>query len=145
MSARRCNIAAIALVLACFCASPASAATCEVNPQGVTFGTYDPLAILPHDGVGNINVRCDLLTGFTIELSSGNGTVENRRMHAGASQLRYNLFKGPARLAVWGDGGSGGVSAIGTNVNLPVYGRIPARQNVEARVYIDSITVTIIY
>lgn len=139
------QIAAIALALACFCASPARAATCEVNPQGVSFGAYDPLANFPHDGVGNINVRCNLVTGFTVVLSRGNGTVEDRHMLGAASRLRYNLYRSALRLSVWGETASDGVSALGTNVNLPVYGRIPARQNVEARVYADSITVTVIY
>lgn len=51
-----------------------------------------------------------------------------------------------ARLIVWGDGTTASnVSATGTNVDLPVYGRIPALQNLPANAYADSITVTISY
>ena len=127
------------------CTPEAMAASCEVNPQGVSFGNYDPLNIIPHDGVGNIHIRCDLLTGFTVSLGSGIGTVSDRQMIGGAPHLRYNLYKGPARLVVWGDSGASSVSAIGSNVNMPVYGRIPPRQNVPANAYVDVVVVTITY
>jgi spore coat protein U-like protein len=60
------------------------------------------------------------------------------------SQLAYNLYKDASRLLVWGDGG-GGVSSNGTNVDLTVYGRIPGAQNVQANVYVDSVTVTVAF
>ena len=48
------------------------------------------------------------------------------------------------RGLVWGDGG-GGVSSNGTNVDLTIYGRIPGAQNVQANVYVDSVTVTVAF
>jgi spore coat protein U-like protein len=81
---------------------------------------------------------------FTVSLSSGNGTIADRRMIGGAAQLSYNLYKDSSRVVIWGDG-AGGVSSIGTNVDLPVYGRIPASQNVPANVYLDAITVTVTF
>ena len=125
-----------------FGASAAAAAECNVSPQAVSFGNYDPLGGSAVDGVGNVNVSCDVQTGFTVSLGTGNGTVEDRRMTAPASQLAYNLYTDPSRLIVWGDGGSG-LSSVGTNVDLTVYGRIPGAQNVQASVYVDSVTVTV--
>ena len=124
-------------------AVPAAAgAACSVSAQGVAFGIYDPLDAFPVHGVGNVHVTCTLLTSFTVSLGPGNGTVANRRMSGGGAQLNYNLYKDAARLFVWGEG-SAGVSTIGTNVQLPAYGRIPAAQNVPANVYLDSVTVTV--
>ncbi len=123
--------------------SPAVAA-CGVNPQGVSFSGYDSLASTALDGTGNINIACDAPTAFTVALGTGAGSFESRRMTGGAEQLGYNLYSDSARQIVWGDGvTSGSVSASGTNVDLPVYGRIPARQNVAAGVYADSVTVTV--
>ncbi len=122
----------------------AAAGACNVSPQGVSFGNYEPLAHSALDGVGNINVSCDAPTSFTVSLGTGDGTVEDRRMTGGASQLAYNLYKDASRLLVWGDGG-GGVSSNGTSVDLTIYGRIPGAQNVPADVYADSVTVTVAF
>ncbi len=122
----------------------AAAAGCNVSPQGVSFGNYDPLGHSALDGIGNINVSCDAPTSFTVSLGTGNGTVADRRMTGAPSQLAYNLYKDASRLLVWGDGG-GGVSSNGTSVDLTVYGRIPGAQNVQPDVYADSVTVTVAF
>lgn len=129
-------------------AVPAAArAACSVTPQAVAFGGYDPLGASAVDGVGNINITCDTVTAMTVSLSSGGGTFADRRMIGGASQLGYNLYTNSSRVTVWGDGVGGGstVSANSSNVDLTVYGRIPASQNVPANVYTDTITVTVTY
>lgn len=128
--------------LALLAASTAASAACDVSPQAVAFGAYDPLSATSLDGVGNVQVTCDLLTSFVVSLGPGAGTVANRRMTGGAAQLNYNLYKDAARLFVWGEG-LAGVSTLGTNVQLTVYGRIPAGQTVPANVYVDSVTVTV--
>jgi len=143
MSAARLALVGLAAALSLAAASPAFAA-CSVAPQGVSFGSYDSLASTPLDGTGNINVACDTSTAFTVSLGPGAGTIGSRRMSSGASELLYNLYTGASRLVVWGDGFSGStVSATGTTVDLPVHGRIPARQNVPAASYADSVTVTV--
>lgn len=129
-------------------ALPAAAgALCTVSPQTVSFGTYDPLGVSALDGVGNINVTCDVVTAMTVSLSSGGGTFVDRQMTGGAAQLVYNLYTDSSRVVVWGDGIGGGstVSANSSNVDLAVYGRIPAGQNVPANIYTDTITVTVTY
>jgi len=130
-------------ILSLAAASPAFAA-CSVAPQGVSFGSYDSLASAPADGTGNINVACDTPTAFTVSLGPGAGSIGSRHMTSGANDLGYNLYTGASRQILWGDGVSGStVSASGTNVDLSVFGRIPARQNVPGASYADSITVTV--
>lgn len=127
--------------------APAAAATCSVSPQGVSFGSYDTLSPAPLDGVGNIGVSCDTVTAFTISLSAGGGSYSERLMTAGAAALPYNLYTDASRLTVWGDGsgGTGIVSMSATAHDFAVHGRIPARQNVVATTYVDTIFVTISY
>lgn len=122
----------------------AAGAACNVSAQGVAFGFYNPLSLAGLNGVGNVRVQCTLLTGFNVSIGPGSGTVADRRMNGGASQLRYNLFKDVDRLFIWGENNDG-LGTIGTTVDLPVYGRIPALQNVPANIYLDSIVVTITY
>lgn len=146
MTRLRLAFAALAGTLIAATAAPASAATCSVSSPGLAFGSYDALASSSLDGVGNINVSCDVSASFTIALSAGSGSFEQRLMTAGASQLGYNLYTDASRTTVWGDGITGNtVSATGDAVTVSVYGRIPARQNVPAGVYADSITVTVSY
>ncbi len=76
-------------------------------------------------------------------------------MHAGAITLNYNLFTDTARSVIWGDGlgGTGlasgsftvgpGVGNGSRQVVHPVYGRIPALQDVLDGAYTDTIIVTL--
>lgn len=67
-------------------------------------------------------------------------------MSSGAAQLGYNLYTSFSRSVVWADGIVGSsVSSSGTNVDLTIYGRIAAGQNVPAGAYVDAITVSITY
>ena len=125
--------------------TPARALSCAVTPQSVPFGNYDTLAPAPAEGVGTIRIACDADTAFTVSIGPGSGSYDARAMSNGAATLDYNLYTDATRLVVWGDGVTGGstVSGSGTSVDLPVYGRIPARQNVEAGSYSDVVTVTV--
>lgn len=137
------GLLALALALA---AAPAGAASCIVDPQSVAFGSYDPLDAAPLDSVGTIRVSCDSSASFSVALRGGGGSIDDRRMTSGADALHYNLYSNAARTALWGDGnGAGDVSATGATVDLDVYGRIPARQNVPAGTYVDSVTVTVTF
>lgn len=128
-------------------AAPAAAVTCTVTPQAVAFNAYDTLSASPSDGVGNVRVSCDSAASFTVSLSAGSGSYSQRIMTGGAGQLGYNLYTESARVSVWGDGlgATSNVSASGTTVDLAVYGRVPAQQNVAANSYGDTVTVTVSY
>lgn len=128
-------------------ASPAQGAVCSVSPQSVNFGAYNPLSSSALDGVGNISVSCDAPTSFSISLGTGAGSYASRILSSGANQLTYNLYTDSARLIVWGDG-AGGTSIVSTTSaggDFSVYGRMPARQNVPAGAYSDTIVVTVTY
>lgn len=124
----------------------ASAATCHVTPQAVSFGIYDPIGGPSIDGIGSVNVACDEPVDFAVTLTAGSGTFAERQMSSGAAQLGYNLYTNSSRTIVWADGIVGSsVSATGTNVDLTIFGRIPAGQNVPAGTYTDAVTATVIY
>ena len=70
-------------------------------------------------------------------------------MSNGPHQLHYNLYMDAAGTQVWGDGseasGTYMVNApkIGTDVSIPVYGRVHGRQSVPAGGYGDDIFVSL--
>jgi len=118
-----------------------------VNAQGVSFGSYNPFATIDLAGAGNIAVSCDLGLAYTITISAGRGTYAMRTMANGAYSLTYNLYTDPGRLLVWGDGtgatATAGRLATGVSINVPVYGRIHAGQNIGAGNYRDEVIVTV--
>lgn len=153
-----------AAVAALLCAGalgavPAAATQCSVQASAVEFGVYDPFSPAPSDSVGTITVTCGGLAGgavaYTIRIGTGgSGVYSPRAMRDGTTwQLGYNLFTGASRTLVWGDGtGASRVVADGYALqgrsvtrSYPVYGRIPARQNVAPGRYVDSLVITLEY
>ncbi len=133
---------------------------CSASASPVNFGGYNPLGGSPTDSTGNVAVTCQcilsicLVVGYNIQLSTGsNNTYLPRAMVSGANHLNYNLYTNAAHSTIWGNGTSSTVVVsdsfllgIGTATrNYPVYGRIPAGQNVTAGSYSDTITVTVNY
>jgi spore coat protein U-like protein len=84
---------------------------------------------------------------YSISLSSGSGTFAARSMTSGAYILSYNLYTTAARNVVWGNGAGAaatvGGTGSGSTMNIAVYGRLPAGQNVHPASYADSIVVTV--
>lgn len=135
-------------------------AECTVSASPTAFGGYSPFSAAPLDTAGNVAVSCSLLgvvsllVSYTISLSAGSSGVHaSRTMFSGGSVLGYNLYTNSARTTVWGNG-TGGTSTVSdgyvlglltTTRNYPVYGRIPAGQNVSAGLYADTITVQVDY
>ena len=125
----------------------------------VNFGTYNPSSGNNLTSTGNININnftncINLLqptaTNFTIKFSTGlSGNYSSRKMTNPlfpTIPLQYNLYTSVNNATIWGNGtgGSGTVSQTGTsNINIPIYGVVPARQNASIGSYSDSITVTI--
>jgi len=136
-----------AALLAATITFPLSAATCNLDIQGVSFGNYDFLSSQDLDGVGHVTVTCDVSTSYTIALSQGNGTYAVRLMNSGPHQLAYNLYTDVSHTTVWGDGSSGStvVNGNGTNVDHAVYGSAAAGQNPYVGSYSDAITVTLTF
>jgi spore coat protein U-like protein len=135
----------------------AEAFNCDVTATGLNFGSYDVFAPVPLDSTASINVSCNIPPqnpqaplAVTISLSPGSsGSFAPRSMQsAGADTLDYNLYANASMSAIWGDGGGSSTvqSAFVTSAmpwNATLFGRIPARQNVSAGSYSDTITVTI--
>jgi spore coat protein U-like protein len=155
----QCTGVAAALWLAL--ADPAYAlAECVALASPVSFGSYAPFDAAPVTGSGTVSVRCSLVgllsigVQYTIQLSPGSsGSYADRHLVNGARALRYNLYTDGARSSVWGNGSAGTAAVtdgyvlglLTTTRGYPVYGRIPAGQNVPAGTYNDTILVTVDY
>jgi spore coat protein U-like protein len=118
---------------------------------GVNFGSYDVFNTVATDSTGSITYTCTSVPSpITIDLSKGSApTYIPRQMRKAVETLSYNLYLDAARILVWGDG-TGSTSRYGPVVPLlvlpvtvPIYGRIPARQNLSVGSYTDTITATI--
>ena len=129
-------------------------AACSLSGAAIAFGNYDPISLTPLDTAGSVVYRCAQQDhNITITLSRGGGTsFTTRRMVKGTEQLFYNLYRDAARTAIWGDGTGGTQSffignpqANNTDLSVPIFGRIPAGQNVSVGSYSDTITVTLIF
>lgn len=145
---------AVALLLAL---SPltASAFVCSVASTPVSFMNYDVFTNAPTYSTGSLSVSCNnppqKTMPVTIALSSGNaGSFNPRQLRAvsGSDTLDYYLFTDASRTVIWGDG-TAGTSAVTSTVdklspvNATIYGVLPARQNVSAGSYGDTIVVTV--
>jgi spore coat protein U-like protein len=140
-------VAALAL------ASRAFGAGCTVSSTGVAFGSYSVFNTAPTSTTGTISYTCTLpASPPVISLNRGSSSAFfPRTLTTTGSSLQYNLYLDPDCTSIWGDGSSGtsvyraGAPADGQNYNVTVYGLIPARQNVRAGAYTDSITITITF
>ena len=132
----------------------AADAACTISATGVAFGSYDPQSLSPDDSTGTVNVDCkNTDPAPNVALSAGlSGSYTPRAMTAGSYSLPYNLYTTTARNIIWGNGTSGTVTQTlsgGTSSGgqrhyaQPVYGRIPAGQNVGAGSYSDTIILTV--
>lgn len=127
-------------------------AACSLSSTSMVFGTYDVLVTTPLDTAGSIVYRCTQRDhNIMITLDRGGGaTFATRRMVKGFEQLLYNLYLDAARTVIWGDG-TGGTQAffIGNpqannqDLTVPIFGRIPARQDRGIGSYTDTIIVTL--
>jgi spore coat protein U-like protein len=152
----------IALTVAAPAPAPARAAggaSCGLSATPLAFGNYVPASSSPTDFTATITVTCSASGTTPVPISgtinlTGAGGPAGRHLTDGAHQLRYQLYRDPARSAPWGDGGGVGAASISGVVGpttsfrqaLTVYGRILARQS-DARVgnYTDHFTVVLNY
>lgn len=96
-----------------------------------------------------IQLECPSNTQWQLGLSNGvNAVGTTRRMRNQSSYVRYELYQDTARTKRWGNTanadtytGTGGA----TTIVVPVYGKVPAQNDVPAGAYNDTITVTLSY
>lgn len=144
-----------AMLLAAAFALPQGAAMCAVSctfssAAPVSFGAYDVFSMLPNNnGVGSLSVDCSGAGNHVFEVSLSRGQSHSyspRVLRSGNAGLNYNLYTGAERSVVWGDG-SGVTEKLTFNKNkpvlLPIYGQIPAGQDVPVGAYSDQITATV--
>ena len=141
-----------ALLAIALLARPAQAQCVIDGITGLAFGSYDVLSGSPDDISGSITYKCLVSLTITIDISTGSSmTYAARTMtRAGGGTLSYNLFADVGRTQVWGNGAGGTFHYgpfIGVLVDLaiPVFGRIPARQDAMVGSYSDIVVVTLNY
>ena len=132
----------------------AAEAACTVNTTAVNFGTYNVFTATPEDATGRVRVRC---TGtappsVTVHLDKGGApSFTPRQMRKGTETLDYNLYQDSTRTVIWGDGTGGSQTFVlpnpprNTNIDVTVYGRIPAGQDASSGTYTSTVTATIFF
>lgn len=145
----------LASLVMVFCAASSHAFNCSVATTPVSFVNYDVFSYVPTYSTGTVVVNCSNPgqhpLPVTISINSGgSGTFNPRQMRAasGTDRLNYYLFTDASRTVIWGDG-TGGTSTVTNMVtrNLPwnaiIFGMLPARQNLSAGSYSDTLLVTV--
>jgi len=142
----------LALLIGTLWASDANAAgSCTISATSVNFGSYNVFNGSDVDSTGTVTYNCNGgAHNVTVGLTQGASASFNpRQMKKGAEALTYNLFLDASRTSIWGDGTSGtsvhqgGDPPNNTNVNVTVYGRVWAGQDVSAGSFSDSVTAVI--
>jgi spore coat protein U-like protein len=130
---------------------PAAEAACTISTTAISFGTYNVFQGAPTDAAGQVTFRCTTFELVVrIDLDRGGAPSFNpRQMRQSSEILSYNLYRDASRSTIWGDG-TGGTQNFSQffvfanqNINVPVYGRIPASQDVSAGLYTNTVTATI--
>lgn len=131
--------------------------SCAVGSSGIDFGRYDPVVLhstLPLPGVGNLDVSCTLGAPAVVTLGQGvspgtgsTGAAPVRRLSNGDSHLAYALYRDVLHTQPWGDTVDTGAVLLGTGSSLPipVYGSVPAAQNVAPGSYNDTVVITVTF
>jgi len=144
-----------AFVVAAFvlATSAASAGVCAVTSvTAVSFGAYDVFAAAPLVFAGSVTYECsdvDPSDRIVIEIDGIADATGWRSMAGPRSPLAYQLYLDAARTVVWGNGAGGSatygpvVPVGGSPTTIPIYGRVPARQDVTAGAYDDAVVVTL--
>jgi len=130
---------------------------CSATTTPLNFSNYDVFSTLPLDSTGNVTISCTNPEAKPVQvevtISSGSsGSFNPRQMAlAGASdRMNYYLFLDASKTTIWGDGTGGTATFTSTvvrnpTVNAVIYGRVPARQNLRAGVYSDTLLITVIW
>lgn len=146
------SLAVTLAVLGLLMAPGLALAACTISASGVSFGSYNVFSSTPLDASGSVTYQCaPLAINVQIHLSRGGATsFSPRQMRQGSATLNYNLYLDVARTIVWGDGTGGtqvysALAAVLIDIVVPIYGRVPAGQNVEPGSYSDTITATILF
>jgi spore coat protein U-like protein len=160
------RVALAATVLAAAGYAPAAlGATCSASTTPVDFGNYSVFATLDDTTTGSVRITCQhqagdpsaATLGYLVGASTGaSNSFTSRNLIGGGSKLAYNVYTTSNYTTIWGNGTAGGTATFSGSFVLnqgnptrtrqhTVYGRIPARQDVAAGGYSDSLIVTVIW
>ena len=124
--------------------------SCTISAAALNFGNIATTAANT-DSTATVTVACSTGTAYTVSLDGGlTGATDptQRYMLNGANQLRYGLYRNPARSQPWGatagvdtQGGTGD----GAPNALTVYGRVPIQTTPSIGAYRDFVIVTVTY
>lgn len=153
------KIAATALLLLASANAVADTYSCNISVASVSFGRYERANTTT--GTGTVTVDCTLISGtgeegvpYQIALSPDpSGSFGARHLATDTGDiLEYNLYTDSGYTTVWGDGSagtgliSGLLSGPSVNLNIPIFGRIPAGQNTRKGTFVDpGVQATITY
>jgi len=156
----RCAVS-VGLALAALHAGTAHGATCTVANSTLAFGSYNPVSGSTTLANATITVTCQAVISnsiavpFMLLLSAGaSGSVTNRQMTGGTTNLPYNIYTSASYSTVWDNTtGVSGTCTITGLLGLPLlesgsasviaYGRILALQPVSTGSYTDSLVITV--
>jgi spore coat protein U-like protein len=130
-----------------------SSGLCTVGATPLAFGKYDPLMQREGVTVSMLHYRCfGTHKRLTISLTTGeSGSFKARKMRQGKDAIVYNLYLDAAGTQIWGDGTGGSQVYVvnspssGSDVSIPIYGRLFGAQNDSAGNYHDDVSVLVTY
>ncbi|MFZ3207867.1 MAG: spore coat U domain-containing protein [Geobacteraceae bacterium] len=136
--------------------SECCAFSCKISTTPVNFGNYDVFTGAVQESTGTITVDCKnpeqkpLSVIISIDKGSSEGFNPRQMTSTMGDRLNYYLYTNPARTTIWGDGTGGSATVNDTLtksaiLNVVIYGRIPAGQNVSVGTYTDVLTATVIW
>lgn len=127
---------------------------CQTTAATLSFGTYQPIgthATAPLDNQTALNVYCTRKAVATIAMSGGTYAAgAQRRMRSASNDfLGYDLFSNSGMSAIWDGTNTVSVTSASKFTPLgggvPLYGRIPAGQDVSAGTYQDTVQALVNY
>lgn len=145
---RRCACALVAAAATLLADNAAAAPECKnLSVAPLIFPEYDVFATAVGRSTTNISYTCPPpMDPPVVSLSRGSSaSFSPRQMTQGTERLNYNLYVDPLCLTVWGDGTGGTVTVslpIGNKRTWPIFGCLPAQQDVAVGDYADVITIT---
>lgn len=131
--------------------SNALAGSCSLGGS-INFGIYSPVSSTPNSSSTSITVTCSLISIFNLALGTGqSGNFTQRYLTTSApnnDHLNYNLYTNSSHSSIFGDGTSGTMAINQISINLgqttvPVYGLMPALQNISAGTYQDFVPIIV--
>jgi spore coat protein U-like protein len=122
---------------------------CSIAGTTIDFGTYTAGQQAALNAQGNISYNNCAAGTLTIALDGGgDGNVARRVLaHGGGDTLHYQLYRHSARSQVWGIGEQAQQIVLlePQSGSVPVYGSIPAGQNVPGGAYTDTVNITLTF